>query len=372
MATETKSESTEDKKISSPIELRNQARDNMKKAGLDEKDISEIRAGKMQDAVKIMKANKAWAEANPASPLGKYIKQMDVNFKDSAEAAVNKLKDIQTKLWLNPDGVVGTGTSVAWNKRLELKDKTKEKEEAEAILADLGNTFQQDSKRLANRSEVAAGYSDKEEMESSLPGLSMDDFTEDGKKRFSTWTEEQKQKLAHLDEVTSNGSVDAELASIYGVGEVEAQNYLTNKNANEKELKFQQALTANPELKGLFDTIDLFEQSAANEYAENVRKAMTERVINWDKEWDWNIESDWNKTIKQELFRQVARSIIANPETPMADISPDEMNKTVNSINRFLGKNNLTDYKSFIAEVAPEKSWKIVSMLSNKDSSPVA
>lgn len=132
-------------KPSTPQEIRDQARERMKINGLDDTDIKSIREGKMSDAVKIMKANKAWAEANPNSPLAKYLAdmrlqngQMDVQ---SAEKAVWKIKEMQRKLGVNADGIVGTGTSLAYNQKVEKEDANTEKKDAEKLLADIGSTY---------------------------------------------------------------------------------------------------------------------------------------------------------------------------------------------------------------------------------------
>ncbi len=132
-------------KPKTPQEIRDKARERMKVNGLDDNDIKSIREGRMSDAIKIMKANKAWAEANPNSPLAKYLADMRLQNGEmdakSAEKAVVKIKELQKKLQVSPDGVVGTGTSMAFSKKLEKEDSDTEKVEAEKLLTDIGSTY---------------------------------------------------------------------------------------------------------------------------------------------------------------------------------------------------------------------------------------
>lgn len=132
-------------KPKTPQEIRDQARERMKVNGLDDNDIKSIREGKMSDSVKIMKANKAWAEANPNSPLAKYLADMRLQNGEmdakSAEKAVEKIKELQRNLKVSSDGIVGTGTSMAYTQKVEKEDSDAEKTEAEKLLADIGSTY---------------------------------------------------------------------------------------------------------------------------------------------------------------------------------------------------------------------------------------
>ena len=132
-------------KPKTPQEIRDKARERMKVNGLDDNDIKSIREGKMNDSVKIMKANKAWAEANSNSPLAKYITDMRLQNGEidaqSAEKAVGQIKELQRKLNVSPDGIVGTGTSMAYSQKQEKEDSDTEKTEAQKLLADIGSTY---------------------------------------------------------------------------------------------------------------------------------------------------------------------------------------------------------------------------------------
>lgn len=132
--------------------LKTKAQESMKKSGLDENDLKDIREGKLTDPEKLLKANKAWAEAHKSSPLAKKV--LDFALKNNAESAITKIKELQKSLWVSEDGVVWLQTSQKYNQVLEKADDDESKKQAANIMKDFDSVVAVDQREIEKKANA--------------------------------------------------------------------------------------------------------------------------------------------------------------------------------------------------------------------------